>query len=225
MHSTSPSPASLRWGFAALGALALGAAASVPAYAHDTLIDSTPEADEVLSESPHEVVLEFSGAGLTTGESITNDIVILDSDDEDWASEEPAEVEGSVMRTDIPDPLPNGEYEVRYRVVYSDGHDEELGFSFEVDAPLAEDEDAALADPGEADTTEEPAETSDSGTAAAEPAPTEDEEDDAALGASDTEGTSDQWGGLVFWVALAAAMAGIAAVAWFAVRRRSRGRS
>jgi copper resistance protein C len=221
MPPTPYASAVLRLGVAALAAMSLGAVASAPAHAHDTLIASTPEADQVLEESPDEVVLEFSGGGLTTGDAITNEILVLDSDEEDWASEEPADVEGSIMRTDLPEPLPNGEYEVRYRVVYSDGHDEELGFAFEVDAPLTEGEDdAALGEPDEAEAPEEPTETADAGTAEAEPAPTEEIEDDATLNATEAEDESGQWGGPQFWVALAAALAGVAAVAWFAARRR-----
>lgn len=223
MHAKHNAPTSLRLGIAALAAIGLGAVASAPAYAHDTLIASTPEADQILEEPPHEVVLEFSGAGLTTGDSITNDILVLDSDEENWASEEPAEVDDSTMRTDIPEPLPNGEYEVRYRVVFSDGHDEERGFSFEVDAPLAEGaEDAELERSGDAEATDEPAETSDAETETAEQAPTEETEDDAASRGSETADESGQWGGPLLWVALAAALVGVAAVAWFAVRRRNR---
>lgn len=212
MHMSHTAPASMRLGIAALAAVALGAAASAPAHAHDTLIASNPEADQVLEEPPHEVVLEFSGAGLTTGDSIANDILVLDSDEENWASEEPAQVDGSTMRTDIPDPLPNGEYEVRYRVVYSDGHGEEQGFVFEVDAPLSEgQEDATLAQPGDPDATE-------AGTETADPTPAEEPDDDAA--SPDSETDNGQWGGPLFWVALSVALAGAAVVAWFAVRRR-----
>ncbi|WP_166433043.1 copper resistance CopC family protein [Nesterenkonia salmonea] len=220
MHATHNAPASLRLGIASLAAIGLGAVASAPAYAHDTLIDSNPQADQVLEEPPHEVVLEFSGDGLTTGDSITNDILVLDSDEENWASEEPAEIDGSTMRTDIPEPLPNGEYEVRYRVVYSDGHDEELGFNFEVDAPLAEgEEDAALAEPRDADATEEAADS----TETAEATPTETTDDSADAPDSNAEDASGQWGGPLLWAALAVALAGVAVVAWFAVRRRNRG--
>lgn len=110
-----------------------------PAAAHDTLIDSTPEAEEVLEESPEEIVLEFSGDGLTTGDTITNAIVVRDAEGETWEGE--TEVEGSTMSTELPEALPNGEYEILYRVVYSDGHDEELSFDFEVDDPDDDPED------------------------------------------------------------------------------------
>lgn len=126
------------------GALLLGAMTAAPAAAHDSLIGSTPEADTVLDESPEEVVLEFSGEGLTTGESIPNTIWVTDEDGERWEGE--TQANGPTMRTELDEPLPNGEYEVLYRAVYSDGHSEELGFSFEVDAAEVEDEPGAAED-------------------------------------------------------------------------------
>lgn len=120
----------------AVALLLLSAVASAPAWAHDTLIGSSPEADEVLTSSPEEVRLEFSGDGLTTGESIPNIIWVTDAEGEHWEAE--TQVEGSSMWTELPESLPNGEYEVLYNAVYSDGHSEEAGFSFEVDDPQAE---------------------------------------------------------------------------------------
>lgn len=222
MHSAPTSRVAWRLGGAVSATLALGLAASPAAHAHDTLVESAPESDEVLEESPDEVVLEFSGDGITTGAAITNDIVVLDSDQEDWASEEPAEVEGSTMRTEIPEPLPNGEYEVRYRVVYSDGHDEEQGFTFEVEAPLEEGADeATLGDPDDAEAAEEPTEPSDESPKTAEPPPTEETDEDAALSQSQAQGGDERWGQGLFWAGLVAALAAIVTVVWFALRRRS----
>lgn len=118
------------------GAAALGLTAGLaaPAWAHDTLIASSPEEGEVLTESPGEIVLEFSGSGLTQGEDIPNEIWVLDSAGENWEGAETAQPDGSTLTTDLRDELPDGEYTVLYHVVYSDGHDEELSFEFEVDA-------------------------------------------------------------------------------------------
>lgn len=110
--------------------LFIGVATAAPAWAHDSLIASTPESGEVLEESPEEIVLEFSGDGLTTGETVPNTIWVTDDDGEHWEGE--IEVEGSTMQTDLPETLPAGEYEVLYHVVYSDGHSEEMDFTFEV---------------------------------------------------------------------------------------------
>ncbi|MGJ9373190.1 copper resistance CopC family protein [Nesterenkonia sp. CF4.4] len=107
---------------------------AAPAWAHDSLISSTPGAGAVLEQSPEEVTLEFSGGGLTTGESIANVIEVSDADGENWAGE--IEIEGATMSTELSEELPGGDYTVAYRVVYSDGHAEESSFEFEVaDAP------------------------------------------------------------------------------------------
>lgn len=153
-------------------ALLLGAMTAAPAWAHDTLIGSTPEADSVLDESPEEIVLEFSGDGLTTGESVPNTIWVTDEDGEHWEGE--TEVDGPTMRTELEDPLPNGEYEVLYHAVYSDGHSEELDFTFEVDA-------AEVAD--ETDTATQQAQQDDGGPA--------EETHTAEPGTTDTEGAGE----------------------------------
>lgn len=120
----------------AVGTLTLGAGmlAASPAWAHDTLVSSTPDDDARVTEPLEEVTLEFSGDGLTTGEGITNEIRVTDEDGEDLAQD--TEVDGSTMSTSFEEPLPDGEYDVVYRVVYSDGHDEEGELSFAVDAGI-----------------------------------------------------------------------------------------
>lgn len=221
-------PTRLRLGaFAGGAALALGVLTAAPVYAHDSLIASTPEADEVLTESPEEVVLEFSGSGLTTGEGITNEIVVLDADEQDWTSEDPAEVDGSTLSTDIPEPLPNGEYEVHYRVVYSDGHDEERSFGFEVDAPVTdeEDDDAQPIETEEADETSEPTDSSAGEETEAEETPGAEDEDaeteasEPEDGAEEDDQESDQ-GGALGWVVIAAAVLVLAGVVGYLLRRR-----
>lgn len=136
-------------GLGTAGAIGLSLAMAAPSWAHDTLIDSTPEDGEVLEESPEEIVLEFSGDGLTVGDEITNSIWVVGEDGENWEGE--TEVEGSAMSAPLEQELPNGEYEIVYRVVYSDGHSEELDLSFEVDAPedAAEEGEAEGSDAGQ----------------------------------------------------------------------------
>lgn len=117
-------------GGAALGLSALTAA---PAWAHDELLSATPEAGAVLTESPEEITLEFTGDGLTEGENITNEIQVTDESGEGWETD--TVVDGATLSTALENELPDGEYEVVYRVVYSDGHDEEDSYSFEVELP------------------------------------------------------------------------------------------
>ncbi|WP_157983875.1 copper resistance CopC family protein [Nesterenkonia muleiensis] len=221
MPTHTIAPARLRLGaLAGCAALTLGALTAAPVSAHDTLIASTPEAEEVLAELPDQVVLEFSGSGLTTGDGITNDILVLDSEEQNWASEDPAEVDGSRMSTDLPEPLPNGEYEVHYRVVYSDGHSEESSFGFEVDVPAAEeDDDAQLAETEETESTAEPTDAEPLDTPAAD-----DQATDAELVETDGDNAEESapWGGILSWGALALAVIGLAVAAGYALRRRSR---
>lgn len=218
MYRTSTVSARLRpAALVGAAALALGALTAAPAQAHDTLIGSSPEDGETLTQPPEEVVLEFSGSGLLTGDAITNDIWLLDAEDENWAAEEPAEVDGTTMRTDIPEPLPNGEYEVQYRVVYSDGHSEELGFSFEVDSPLTEaDDEAVLASP-------EGTAEDEGGTDTPEEELTEESaEDPAGEPQLPEEENSDGWGGIIGWSLLAAALLVLAGAVGYAAKRRRR---
>ncbi|MDO5492643.1 MAG: copper resistance protein CopC, partial [Nesterenkonia sp.] len=142
--TAAPAPSALRRLAAAtaVGTLALGAGmlTASPAWAHDTLISSTPEDGAEVTEPLEEVTLEFSGDGLTTGEGITNEIRVTDEDGDDLATE--TEVDGATMSTTFDEPLPDGEYDVVYRVVYSDGHDEEGELSFGVDAGIEDGADA-----------------------------------------------------------------------------------
>ena len=182
MTATTAAPTRVPTQLALAGsaALLLAAMSAAPAWAHDTLISSTPEADEVLEASPEEIVLEFSGEGLTSGESIPNTIWVTDSEGEHWEGD--TDVDGTTMSTELEEPLPNGEYEVLYHAVYSDGHSEELSFSFEVDAAAVEDD-----EDGPEDATAEEDGTGENG---AEDAATQSPDDDAAA-AEETEAADD----------------------------------
>ncbi|GAA4841038.1 copper resistance CopC family protein [Garicola koreensis] len=244
MTKTTNAPVRLPAAALSAGAvLMLGAMTAAPAWAHDTMIGSTPEADAVLDESPEEIVLEFSGEGLTTGESIPNTIWVTDEEGEHWEGD--TEANGPTMRTELPESLPNGEYEVLYHAVYSDGHSEELDFSFEVDA--AEVDDDAESSPtedqtgqtAEPDTAETGAETTGAATTGAEE-PGADESADAGAaeepsadetgadenGAEETSADSaaDDEGGGQFPVALVLGIGGgvlvLMVVAMLLVRRK-----
>lgn len=136
-------------GLAGASALALGTLTAAPAWAHDELISSTPESGVILTEVPDAVELEFSGDGITTGEGITNEIQLTGPEGERWDGE--TTVDGATMTTEVDDELPAGQYEVRYRAVYSDGHQEEDTYTFAI-----EDGAAGAASPGEA-SSEDPA--------------------------------------------------------------------
>lgn len=214
-------------GAALSGVLAGAIAFAAPAWAHDTLIASTPEAGEVLEESPEEILLEFSGSGLTSSDSIPNTIWVTDADGEHWEGD--TEVEGSTMSTDLEDDLPDGEYEVLYRVVYSDGHSEEQSFGFEVAAgeadaePADEAEGVTSAPADESPTAESPAAES------PQPSETADASDTAGAeeteNAEGTENTEPAGQSTAWWVGIGIGAVALVALAvmFVVVRRRLRG--
>ena len=120
-------------GLALLPALVVAGAA--PAAAHDELIRTAPAVGETATTAPSEVSLTFSGE-LIDGEGIQNLLQVRDADGNQWQSAA-GTVDGPTFSAPLCEGLPNGDYEVAYRVVYSDGHSEERSFDFAVDDPAA----------------------------------------------------------------------------------------
>ncbi|WP_010525312.1 copper resistance CopC family protein [Nesterenkonia sp. F] len=171
-------------GLAGASALALGTVTAAPAWAHDELISATPESGQILTEIPDAVELEFSGDGLTTGEGITNEIRLTGPEGERWDGE--TTVDGATMTTEVDDELPAGQYEVRYRAVYSDGHQEEDTYTFAI-----EDGAAGAASP-DADSTEDNTEEPSADESASETTDeTTDESTDEATDEATGEATGD----------------------------------
>ncbi|MCR2827511.1 copper resistance CopC family protein [Microbacterium sp. zg.Y909] len=92
-------------------------AAAGPASAHDELSSSSPAADERLETAPASVSLEFTADVMQVGALV----MIADADGGDWAAGEPV-VEYSTVTVPVEEGMPEGGYEVRWRVVSSDGH-------------------------------------------------------------------------------------------------------
>jgi copper resistance protein C len=90
---------------------------AAPAFAHDELLSSTPTVDQRLASAPSEVTLTFSADVLDVGAAV----VVADASGTDWVAEAPTLRGGSVTVTLKPD-MPAAGYEVRWRVVSSDGH-------------------------------------------------------------------------------------------------------
>ncbi|MCV7647003.1 copper resistance protein CopC [Micrococcus luteus] len=134
-HQTTPVRRAARAavGLALLPALVVAGAA--PAAAHDELIRTAPAVDETVTTAPSEVLLTFSG-DLIDGEGIQNLLQVRDADGNQWQSAA-GTVDGPIFSAPLCEGLPNGDYEVAYRVVYSDGHSEERSFDFAVDDPAA----------------------------------------------------------------------------------------
>ena len=98
------------------------------AHAHDVLVESNPEVGSTLEQSPTEVRLRFSGTPLA-GEGLANLIHVTDAQGNQWHDGEIA-VEGYELAVPLCEGLPQGEYTVAYRVIYSDGHTGEEQFNF-----------------------------------------------------------------------------------------------
>lgn len=103
-------------GTAAIIAALFGASTGT-ARAHDELIDSSPGVDEHLDAAPSQVRLTFSDNILTIGPKV----VVADRVDGTWTTGEPV-LDGSSVVVTLKDDVPDGRYEIRWRVVSSDGH-------------------------------------------------------------------------------------------------------
>jgi methionine-rich copper-binding protein CopC len=101
---------------AAILALLTVFALPTAASAHDQLISSDPAADAQLETAPTTITLEFSAAIMTTGLAMT----VVDADGTDHLADAPI-ADGTTVTATL-DTLPVGGYQVRWRVVSSDGH-------------------------------------------------------------------------------------------------------
>ena len=108
------------------------------ARAHDTLIETSPGQDAVVEDAPTEVTLTFSAEVL----DLPTTMVVTAADGDVVAEGTPA-VDGQAVRLSLPSILPDGEYEVTWSVVSSDGHRTEDTYTF----TLAADDDAAPPEP------------------------------------------------------------------------------
>lgn len=98
-------------------AASLSLAQALPAAAHDELLGSTPATGEALAAAPSDVSLRFSDEVLPLGAAI----VVSDADGADWTASA-VSLEGDTVRAELRGGMPDGRYEVRWRVVSSDGH-------------------------------------------------------------------------------------------------------
>jgi methionine-rich copper-binding protein CopC len=114
--------------------LALALAVARPAAAHDELISSTPENGAVLDTQPGEVTLTFSATVMDIGATTQ----VLDGEGADWAAGAPV-LSGSQVSIPLRDGMPDGAYQLGWRVVSSDGHPIEgtLKFSVAAGGPAA----------------------------------------------------------------------------------------
>jgi methionine-rich copper-binding protein CopC len=92
-------------------------ATAVPASAHDKLISSDPASGQKLAETPAEVSLTFSADVLDMGAAV----VVADAAGTEWVSAAPT-VDGPTVTAVLDPGMPDAGYELRWRVVSSDGH-------------------------------------------------------------------------------------------------------
>ena len=103
-------------------------AGASPAFAHDELLASTPENGQVFDTAPAEVALDFSDDILEVGTAI----VVVDHHGGDVEVGDPV-IAGAHVTAALPIDL-EGDYQVRWRAVSSDGHPIEGTIDFGVGA-------------------------------------------------------------------------------------------
>ncbi|PFG34924.1 copper resistance CopC family protein [Sanguibacter antarcticus] len=87
------------------------------ASAHDELLDSSPGEGEHLDVAPTYVTLTFSDDILTIGPAV----IVTDDSGATWTDGDPT-IEDADLVVPLADDIPDGSYEVRWRVVSADGH-------------------------------------------------------------------------------------------------------
>jgi methionine-rich copper-binding protein CopC len=103
-------------------------AGAAPAFAHDELLASSPEPGQVFDTAPAEVTLDFSNDIIELGTAI----IVVDHHGSDVEVGDPVVVGPSVTAS-LPAEL-EGDYQVRWRAVSSDGHPIEGTIDFGVGA-------------------------------------------------------------------------------------------
>lgn len=114
-----------------------------PAFAHDSLISTSPASDDHLSAAPASVTLTFSAGVLSLGESA---VVIVTAPDGTVVSDDNPVIESETVTQALVTNGAPGTYLVQWRVVSSDGHPIDGEFSYNVD-DAGEDQAQATAAP------------------------------------------------------------------------------
>lgn len=100
-----------------LGLLTLVALGATPAHAHDQLVASSPTDGEHLDAAPAEVRLSFNAEPLELGTTVL--VTTVEDPSTDLA--QATVLDSRDVVAELPDLL-DGHYDVRWRVVSSDGH-------------------------------------------------------------------------------------------------------
>lgn len=102
------------------------------ASAHDQVLSTSPASQEHLDVAPTEVSMVFSDAVLDLGATV----LVVDEDGTDWSANM-VHIDGSAVRQGLTGELPDGRYQVRWRVVSADGHPISGTFDFAVGEVVA----------------------------------------------------------------------------------------
>lgn len=105
--------------------------AAPAAFAHDQLISSSPAPNERLDKTPASITLAFSSPLLELG----HEVRVVDDNAKNWVSG-PAVLSRETLTQALPE-LPDGGYQVSWRVVSADGHPVSGGYGFHVGNPEA----------------------------------------------------------------------------------------
>lgn len=124
---------------------------AAPASAHDELVGSDPEYGAALAAAPAEITLWFSADVLEVGA----EVIVVDQSEKDWIAGAPA-VAGDTVTVALAEGMPVAGYEMRWRVVSSDGHPISgiIPFTIGDAEPYARDQ-AVATSPQETQTTQE----------------------------------------------------------------------
>ena len=117
----------------ALAATILAVLAGGPAWAHNSLVEATPQKNAKLAKAPDEVRLKF----LQKLDARYLTMAVTDAEKQEVALETP-KADGKIGTVAFTEPLPNGTYTVAYRVVSVDGHPVQGTYSFTVDGPVTQ---------------------------------------------------------------------------------------
>lgn len=109
--------------------MAFGLATAPAASAHDQLVSSTPSTGQRLDAPPSGIELKFSAPLLAIG----HEVRVVDAASNNWVQGESVLDRGTLTQPLAPG-MPDGEYQVRWRVVSSDGHPINGSYSFLVGA-------------------------------------------------------------------------------------------
>jgi len=113
-------------------ALLLTLAWSQAALAHAVLLGSTPKANEMLAESPKELILNFNE---DVGPIFFK---VLDRTGKEVGKPGEIIIDGQNIKLPLNEALPNGTYVLTYRVISADTHPVGTTFGFSVGEPMAD---------------------------------------------------------------------------------------